>query len=41
MERVLENTKKVYGAFMDLGKAYDKVNKKAPWDILCQEPSPP
>ncbi len=27
--------KKLYGAFMDLEKAYDRVDREALWSVLC------
>ncbi len=34
MEGYLGKDKKLYAAFMELEKAYDRVNRKAPWSVL-------
>ena len=34
VEEYLENDEKLYTAFMDLEKAYDRVNREALWNVL-------
>ncbi len=34
MEKILAKGKKLYAAFMDLEKAYDRVDRLALWDVL-------
>ncbi len=34
VEEYLEKDKKLYAAFMDLEKAYDRVNREALWSVL-------
>ncbi len=34
VEKILTKGKKLYAAFMDLGKAYDRVDWLALWDVL-------
>ncbi len=34
IEKILAKSKKVYAAFMDLEKAYDRADWEAMWDVL-------
>ncbi len=34
IEKMLTKANDVYAAFMDLGKAYDRVNWEVMWDVL-------